>query len=71
MFTESDRRVLVALYETTGGERWTINRGWMSTAPLSEWEGVSVEATGRVTKCLLEDRNLSGITMLTFSHASY
>ena len=69
MFT-SDRRVLAALYEATGGEQWTINRGWMSAAPLSAWEGVSVDATG-VTKCWLEDRNLSGITMLTFSHASY
>ena len=67
----SDRRVLAALYEATGGEQWTSNRGWMSAAPVSVWEGVTVDATGRVTKCRLEGRNLSGITMLTFFHASY
>ena len=67
----SDRRVLAALYEATGGEQWTSNRDWMSAAPLSAWEGVTVDSTGKVTKCCLEDRKLSGITMLTFSHASY
>jgi hypothetical protein len=62
----SDRRVLVALYEATVVERWTIDKKWMSAAPLSEWEGVTVDAIGRVTKCRLGCRNLSGITMLAF-----
>ena len=71
MFTESDRIVLEAFYEATGGSRWRNSRGWMSAAPLNEWEGVTVDASGRVTKLLLEAINLSGITILTSSDASY
>ena len=58
-------------YEATGGSRWRNSRGWMSAAPLNEWEGVTVDASGRVTKLLLEAINLSGITILTSSDASY
>ena len=52
--------VLGAFYEATGGSRWRNNRGWMSAAPLSEWEEVTVDASGRVTTLSRENRNLSG-----------
>jgi hypothetical protein len=36
--------VLQALYAATGGELWDMNKNWMSAAPLSEWEGVTVHS---------------------------
>ena len=70
MSAETDKRVLEGFYEITGGERWTSNRRWMSAAPLSEWEGITVDAAGRVTKLSQEGSNLSGLTILTSSDAS-
>ena len=60
--TENDRRVLETFSEATGGWR---SRGWMTSAPLSEWDGVTVDAAGRVTELLLLGKNLSGMIMLT------
>jgi hypothetical protein len=61
--------VLEAFYEATGGNQWLSDSGWMSAAPLCEWEGVTVDAAGRVTR--LEDYgHLSGITILTSFDAS-
>jgi len=57
---ESDRRVLQALYAVTGGEQWKRKRGWMSAAPLSEWEGVTINSSGRVTRLYLYENNLCG-----------
>ena len=40
---ESDRAVLVALYNATDGPNWTDNTHWLSNEPLSEWRGVSTD----------------------------
>ena len=69
MTTESI--ALGAFYGATGGSRWRNNRGWMSAAPLSEWEGVTVNASGRVIKLMLVYIKLRGITILTYTDASY
>jgi len=34
-----------------------MKRGWMSAAPLSEWEGVIINTTGRVTHLRLFKNN--------------
>jgi hypothetical protein len=52
------------LYAVTGGEQWENKRGWMSAAPLSEWEGVIINSSGRVTELHLYENNLSGIISL-------
>jgi len=56
--------VLQALYEVTGGEQWKRRRGWMSADPLSEWEGVTINSSGRVTELHLIANNLCGIISL-------
>ena len=61
---ECDRRVLQALYEVTGGEQWRRKRGFMSAAPLNQWEGVTINSSGRVTRLNLSDNNLCGIISL-------
>ena len=55
-----DRAALEALYNATGGATWTDNTNWLSAMALSEWHGVSTDATGRVTNLYLTDNNLSG-----------
>ena len=55
-----DRAALEALYDATGGATWTDNTNWLSAEALSEWHGVSTDATGRVTDLYLTQNGLSG-----------
>ncbi len=58
--TLSDRDILAALYELTGGPRWKVSAGWVTDAPLDRWYGVSVDAEGRVDSLDLRFNNLTG-----------
>ena len=55
-----DRADLVALYNATGGANWTNNDGWLTTAPIGQWHGVTTDGNGRVTSLDLNDNQLSG-----------
>ena len=57
---ETDREALVALYNATDGENWDESENWLSDAPLVEWERVSTDDDGRVTKLELGGNGLSG-----------
>jgi hypothetical protein len=56
----SDRLALEALYKSCGGAGWERKCGWMTDAGLGEWEGVTVDAEGRVIKLWLGANNLEG-----------
>ena len=56
----SDRAVLVALYEATGGPQWNARRNWASGRPLERWRGVSTKRGGRVRELDLAGAGLSG-----------
>ena len=66
----SDRDILMALYEATGGENWTNHENWGSDLPLSEWYGVTTEMiepqtkagepVERVVELHLSENNLTG-----------
>ena len=56
----TERDVLTALYESTGGPGWTKNDGWLSEAPLGRWQGVRVDAQGRVVGLSLWQNDLTG-----------
>ena len=56
----SDRAVLVALYQSTGGASWHANTNWLSDRPIGEWHGVTTDSNGRVTELALQDNNLAG-----------
>jgi Leucine-rich repeat (LRR) protein len=56
----SDRLALEALYKSCGGAGWERKDGWMTDAGLGEWQGVTVDAEGRVTKLSLGGNNLAG-----------
>ena len=55
-----ERSVLAELFETTGGDNWTTNDGWLSDAPLGHWHGVSTDLHGRVSTLDLTDNDVSG-----------
>ena len=56
----TDRAVLVALYNATGGGSWNVNDNWLSDAPLGKWHGVTVDEYGRVVWLDLQGNQLSG-----------
>ena len=67
---ESDRAVLVALYNATDGPNWTGNTHWLSNEPLSEWRGVGVNDDGRVTALWLFGNRLTGEIPVELSQLS-
>ena len=56
----SDRALLVALYNATGGPNWTNNANWLSSEPLNEWHGVNTDDSGHVTELNLDANELTG-----------
>ena len=58
--TRVDYYVLFELYNSTDGPNWTNKTGWLSTAPLDDWHGVTTDAGGRVTELNLRHNKLRG-----------
>jgi hypothetical protein len=56
--------VLQASYAVTEGKQWKRKEGWMPAAPLNEWDGVTINSSGRVTELELFENNLCGIISL-------
>ena len=57
---EGDSLALVALYNATGGpSTWKDRSGWLQE-PVSEWHGITLDSTGRVTRVNLKVNNLVG-----------
>ncbi len=56
----SEREILTALYEATGGANWTRRGGWLTNAPLRDWYGVTADNEGRVVELALFGNNLRG-----------
>ena len=54
-----DRAALEALYRATGGINWIDSTNWLSSKPLSEWYGVTVDDGGCVTHLDLSNNQLS------------
>ena len=57
---DPERDALVAFYNGTDGDNWTIKTNWMSDAPLSDWHGVILNGEGRVEELHLPGNNLRG-----------
>jgi hypothetical protein len=56
----SDRQALEALFRSCGGANWNRKGGWMTDADIGSWDGVSVNAEGRVTHLHLISNNMAG-----------
>lgn len=55
-----DWRILVELYEATGGPTWRIQANWLTDEPLNHWYGVFVDSAGRVGHLSLGYNGLKG-----------
>ncbi len=55
----SDYLALEALYNATDGANWTDNTDWLTSNPVSGWNGVTT-AGNRVTELRLNNNNLEG-----------
>ncbi len=56
----TDSLALVALYNSTNGDSWNDNTGWL-TGPVSSWFGITVDPnSGRVTRIEMVQNNLDG-----------
>ena len=59
--TLTDREILEALYDATGGDGWTNNTNWKDdNEALGDWYGVTTDSSGRVVTLNLAGNNLSG-----------
>ena len=56
----TERGALIALYEAAGGAGWTDNDNWLSDAPLSEWDRIRTDGSGRVVGLHLGGNNMTG-----------
>ena len=55
-----DREALVQLYNALDGENWNNNANWLTERPIRQWHGVTNDASGRVTRLLLDSNRLAG-----------
>ena len=55
-----DRTALMALYNATGGDKWTNNTNWLTSRTLSTWDGVITDSHGRITELNLTSNQLKG-----------
>ena len=58
---ETDREALVALYDATDGPNWSRSNSWLGDGPIGEWEGVTTNAEGRVSRLNLGANDLRGV----------
>lgn len=56
----ADREVLRCLFEATGGESWTNQRGWATNEDVDGWFGVTTNIESRVVRLDLRHNNLRG-----------
>ncbi len=66
----TDKAALIALYHATGGPNWVNNTNWLTDAPLSQWHGVYLDASGRVQVLDLHENGLTGQLPAELGHLS-
>ena len=57
----ADRAILALLYNSTDGQNWENDDGWLSDQPIGEWYGVFTNANGRAVGLHLVGNQLSGV----------
>ena len=64
---ETDKEALIALYNSSNGAQWHDKTGWLTDAPVGEWDGVTVEGE-RVVKLELQNTNLQGESLCSTTY---
>ncbi len=57
---KQDSLALVDLYDSTGGANWKNNTNWLTFKPVSTWNGITLDSSGRVSNIALFSNNLTG-----------
>ncbi|HWB27635.1 MAG TPA: IPT/TIG domain-containing protein [Chitinophagaceae bacterium] len=57
---KQDSLALVDLYNSTGGNHWKNNTGWLNR-PVKNWYGVGLDTNGRVIYVILNNNGLKGL----------
>ena len=56
-----ERDALIAFYDSTGGENWNSDSGWLGEEGTEcTWEGITCDNDGNVTEITLWDNNIVG-----------
>jgi len=63
-------QTLVDLYNSTNGDNWYQNTGWLTDTTIGNWYGVNVSG-GHVTGLFLGDNNLAGTLPDTLYYLNY
>ena len=67
---DSDRAVLEALHQATGGAGWHNSRRWLADPAVGEWFGIEADSLGRVVALDLTNNGLSGELPARLGHLS-
>ncbi|MCY3555860.1 MAG: Ig-like domain-containing protein [Gemmatimonadetes bacterium] len=59
-YTDTDREILVTLYNEMDGENWTESQHWLSDRPIGEWFGIETDSNGQVRSISLPGNMISG-----------
>ena len=57
---ETDREVLVTLYNAMDGPNWKNSDRWLTDFPIGEWKGVTTDDNGRVTSLYFGVNQMTG-----------
>ncbi len=56
----SERDMLRTFYDSMNGRKWARGPNWLTSAPLEEWYGVELDASGNVSGLALPENGLAG-----------
>jgi Leucine-rich repeat (LRR) protein len=66
---QQDSLALVDLYNSTGGQQWSVKTNWLSAVPLTSWYGITIR-NNRVAEINLTSNNLRGSLPSSLSNLS-
>ena len=58
--TSDDYNALVTFYNSLNGDSWNENYNWLTSEPIYNWFGVTIDNNQRVTKIEVAENNLTG-----------
>jgi hypothetical protein len=61
------RFALASIYYQNGGDGWVSSNGWLSSAPLCDWDHINCDSRGFMQELEFDEQNLSGNLALEFA----
>lgn len=61
MVPSPDRAALITLFNALDGPNWNNNENWLSSLPVGDWYGVTIDGQERVVGLDLANNNLKGL----------